>query len=74
MPKAATQNRLGRASHALKSCAANVGAAAFSARCDELEALARSGQVSDAPALVRVIVEDYRLAEAALSARLLQVA
>src|SRR5436190_6216817 len=66
--------RLGRASHALKSCAANVGAAAFSARCDELEALARAGQVSDAPARVRGIVEDYRLAETALAARLLQVA
>jgi CheY-like chemotaxis protein/HPt (histidine-containing phosphotransfer) domain-containing protein len=67
-------DRMGRASHALKSCAANVGAAAFSARCDELEALARAGQVPDAPARVRGIVEDYRRAEAALSARLLQVA
>jgi CheY-like chemotaxis protein/HPt (histidine-containing phosphotransfer) domain-containing protein len=67
-------NRLSRASHALKSCAANVGAAAFSARCDELEALARGGQVPDAPARVRSIVEDYRRAEAALSARLPQVA
>src|SRR4051812_35184477 len=66
--------RLGRASHALKSCAANVGAAAFSARCDELEALARAGQVADAPARVRGIVEDYRRAETALAARLLQVA
>jgi CheY-like chemotaxis protein len=66
--------RLGRASHALKSCAANVGAAAFSARCDELEALARAGQVPDAPGRVRGIVEDYRRAEAALAARLLQVA
>jgi len=67
-------NRLGRASHALKSCAANVGAAAFSARCDELEAMARAGQVPDAPVRVRGIVEDYRRAEAALSARLLQCA
>jgi CheY-like chemotaxis protein len=66
--------RLGRASHALKSSAANVGAAAFSARCEELEILARSGQVSDAPARVRVIVEDYRRAQAALTARLPQVA
>ena len=66
--------RLGRASHALKSCAANVGAATFSARCEELEALARAGQVSDAPARVRGIVEDYRRAETALAARLLQVA
>jgi CheY-like chemotaxis protein/HPt (histidine-containing phosphotransfer) domain-containing protein len=66
--------RLGRASHALKSCAANVGAAAFSARCDELEALARAGQVPDAPVRVRAIVEDYRRAQAALTARLPQVA
>ena len=66
--------RLGRASHALKSCAANVGAAAFSARCDELEALARAGQVPDAPARVRAIVEDYRRAEAVLTTRLPQVA
>jgi HPt (histidine-containing phosphotransfer) domain-containing protein len=63
-----------RASHALKSCAANVGAAAFSARCDELEALARAGQVPDAPARVRGIAEDYRRAQAALTARLPQVA
>jgi HPt (histidine-containing phosphotransfer) domain-containing protein len=66
--------RLGRASHALKSCAANVGAAGFSARCEELEALARAGQVPDAAARVRGIVEDYRRAEAVLAARLLQVA
>jgi signal transduction histidine kinase/CheY-like chemotaxis protein/HPt (histidine-containing phosphotransfer) domain-containing protein len=66
--------RLGRASHALKSCAANVGAATFSARCDELEALARAGQVPDALTRVRTIVEDYRRAEAALAERLPQVA
>src|SRR5205814_163612 len=66
--------RLGRASHALKSSAANVGAAVFSARCEELEALARAGQVPDAPTRVRAIVEDYGRARAALTARLPEVA
>ena len=66
--------RLGRASHALKSSAANVGAAIFSARCEELEALARAGQVPDAPTRVRAIVEDYGRARAALTARLPEVA
>jgi two-component system sensor histidine kinase/response regulator len=66
--------RLSRASHVLKSCAANVGAGAFSARCDELEGLARTGEVPDAPARVKAIVEDYRRAQAALTARLPQVA
>jgi signal transduction histidine kinase/CheY-like chemotaxis protein/HPt (histidine-containing phosphotransfer) domain-containing protein len=66
--------RLYRASHALKSCAANVGAGAFSARCDELEGLARTGEVPDAPERVKAIIEDYRHTEAALTARLPQVA
>ena len=39
---------LHQASHALKSVSANVGAIALSSRCKELEAMARSGIVSDA--------------------------
>jgi HPt (histidine-containing phosphotransfer) domain-containing protein len=63
-----------RASHTLKSASANVGAVLLSAHCKELEALARTGSVSDAPSRVATIVEDYRRAGAALTARLPQVA
>jgi two-component system sensor histidine kinase/response regulator len=65
---------LHRASHTLKSASANVGAALLSAHCKELEALARAGSVPDAPSRVGTIVEDYRRAQAALTARLPQVA
>ena len=65
---------LHRTSHTLKSASANVGAAVLAAHCKELEALARSGPVSDAGYRVATIVEDYRLAEAALTARLPKVA
>ncbi len=65
---------LHRASHTLKSASANVGAVLLSAHCKELEALTRTGSVPDAPSRVAAIVEDYRRAEAALTARLPQVA
>jgi len=65
---------LHRASHTLKSASANVGAALLSAHCRELEAMARAGSVPDAAARVETIVEDYRRAQAALTARLPQVA
>src|SRR5262249_34080560 len=63
-----------RASHALKSVSANVGAVALSSRCKDLEALAKSGTVPDAPRMVRAIGEDYRVVQAILSERLPQVA
>jgi signal transduction histidine kinase/CheY-like chemotaxis protein/HPt (histidine-containing phosphotransfer) domain-containing protein len=66
--------RLHRASHTLKSASANVGAALLSAHCKELEAMARAGSVPDAPSRIATIVEDYRRAQAALTARLPQVA
>src|SRR5258708_18332781 len=65
---------LHRASHTLKSASANVGAVLLSARCKELEAVARTGSVPDAASRVATIVEDYRAAEAALTARPPQVA
>ena len=65
---------LHRASHTLKSASANVGAALLSAHCKELEAMARAGSVADAAARVETIIEDYRRAQAALTARLPQVA
>jgi HPt (histidine-containing phosphotransfer) domain-containing protein len=65
---------LHRASHTLKSASANVGAALLSARCRELEMLARQGAVPDAAARVSMIVGDYQLAKAALTARLPRVA
>jgi signal transduction histidine kinase/DNA-binding response OmpR family regulator/HPt (histidine-containing phosphotransfer) domain-containing protein len=66
--------RLHRASHTLKSASANVGAALLSAHCKELEAMARAGSVPDAPSRIATIAEDYRCAQAALTARLPQVA
>jgi signal transduction histidine kinase/CheY-like chemotaxis protein len=65
---------LHRASHALKSASANLGAVVLSTHCKELEALAKSGTITDAPRLVSVIREDYRTVEARLSNRLPRVA
>jgi CheY-like chemotaxis protein/HPt (histidine-containing phosphotransfer) domain-containing protein len=63
-----------RASHALKSASANLGAILLSTHCKELEVLSKSGTVTDAARLVKVIREDYRIVEARLSHRLPQVA
>ena len=64
---------LHQASHALKSASANVGAPLLSARCRELERMARAGSVLNATARVKVIVAEYRRAEAALLAYLARV-
>jgi two-component system, sensor histidine kinase and response regulator len=66
--------RVHHASHALKSASANVGAVTLSSHCRELEAIAQSGDISEAATIVAAIVEDYRAAELLLSARLPQVA
>jgi len=63
-----------RASHALKSASANVGATVMSTHCKELEALAKSGSVQEAAQLVKDIRENYRTVEARLSERLPRVA
>ena len=65
---------LGRASHTLKSSSANVGAVILSSRCQELEAVARSGRVSDAGSRVTAILEAYRAAASALSSRVTRAA
>ena len=65
---------LHHASHALRSVSENVGAVILSARCGELEAMAQSGVVAAAGAMVGAILEEYRAVEIALSARLLKVA
>jgi signal transduction histidine kinase/DNA-binding NarL/FixJ family response regulator len=65
---------LHRASHTLKSASANVGAVALSMHCKEVEALARNGLVPDAPSRIETIIEDYRRAQTALTARLPRVA
>jgi CheY-like chemotaxis protein/HPt (histidine-containing phosphotransfer) domain-containing protein len=65
---------LHHASHALKSASANVGAVVLSSRCEELEAMAQTGVVCGAAAIVGAILEDYRAVEIALSARLPKVA
>jgi CheY-like chemotaxis protein len=61
---------LSRASHMLKSNSANVGAMRLSARCSELEKMARSGMAVEACTLVSAVIEDYGMATAALSAHL----
>ena len=63
-----------RASHALKSASANLGAIVLSTHCKELEALSKSGTITDAARLVKAIREDYRSVEARLSNRLPRVA
>ena len=63
-----------RTCHALKASSANVGAIALAGRCEELEAMARIAAVSDAAARVAAIIEDYRRARDALTARLPAVA
>ena len=63
-----------RASHALKSASANLGAIVLSTHCKELEVLSKSGPVTDAALLVEAIREDYRTVEARLSDRLPRVA
>jgi two-component system, sensor histidine kinase and response regulator len=63
-----------RASHALGSASANLGAILLSTHCKELEVLSKAGTVTDAARLVNVIREDYRIVEARLSHRLPQVA
>ena len=63
---------LHRTSHALKSASANVGAFPLSNRCKELERMARAGSVFNPAARVKVIVAEYRRAEAALLAYLAQ--
>jgi CheY-like chemotaxis protein len=63
-----------RASHALKSASASVGAVLLSSRCKELEALARSGAVPDAARMVEAIRKDYRTVEVSLPERLPKVA
>jgi HPt (histidine-containing phosphotransfer) domain-containing protein len=63
---------LRQASHSLKSAGANVGALPFSNRCKELERMARSGSVPNPTARVKVIVAEYRRAEAALLAYMAQ--
>ena len=63
-----------RASHALKSASANVGAVVMSTHCKELEALAKSGAVQEAAQLVDEIRDNYRAVEARLSERLPRVA
>ena len=65
---------LHHASHALKSVSANVGAVILSSRCGELEAMAQSGIVAGAGRMVGAILEDYRVVEILLSARLPKVA
>jgi len=61
---------LWRASHSLNSASANIGATLLSARCKELEWMARAGPVLNPTARVAAIATEFRRAEAALLAYL----
>ena len=65
---------LHRASHALKSASANIGAVRLSAHCKKLEALAGSGPVPNAIDLVEAIRQEYAMVEDNLATRLPRVA
>ena len=65
---------LHRASHALKSASANIGAVRLSAQCKSLEALAGSGPVPNAIDLVEAIRAEYAAVEDNLATRLPRVA
>lgn len=65
---------LGQASHALGSASANIGASLLSARCRELERMARAGSVLKPAAAVTEIEVQFRRAEAALAAHLAEAA
>jgi len=59
-----------QAAHSLKSSSAQVGALAFSAHCKELEALGRANTLTNAPAILACLEEEYPAVHAALSAEL----
>lgn len=61
---------LQQASHSLNSASANIGATLLSARCRELEWMARAGPVLNPASRVSAIVTEFRRAEAALLAYL----
>ena len=63
---------LHHASHTLKSCSATVGASGLASRCEELEAMARTGSVPEAATLVEAISQEHLLVQAALISRLAQ--
>lgn len=54
------------ATHRLNSASVVVGAVRLAARCNELDRMLRTEPVGDAADLIRIIVEEYRRAEAAL--------
>ena len=64
--------KLRDASHTLKSCSATVGAGPLTLRCEELEAMARTGSVPEPAARVEGIAHEYLLVQAALISRLAQ--
>ncbi len=59
---------LRRAAHSLKANSANFGAMALSARCKELEMLAKAGTLAGAADKIASVASDYEQARAALEA------
>lgn len=57
-------------SHTLKSSSASLGAMGLSARCAEIETLARDGQVEGLPALLDAMLDDIQQVRTALAALL----
>jgi len=54
-------------SHSLRSCSAVIGALSLASLCEELEAVARDGSVSDANARIGAISQEYNRVETALT-------
>ena len=54
------------ANHRLNSASLVIGAVRLASSCNELDRMLRTGGTGDAAGLVRIVVEEYRRAEAAL--------
>lgn len=57
-------------SHTLKSSSASLGALGLSARCAEIESMARDGQVTGLPAQLDAMLDDIQQVRVALAALL----
>ena len=65
---------MARVAHAFKSASGNVGAASVVKLCRELERIGRSGQLADAPPLLREIEQQVEALRPLLKAEMGQVA
>ncbi len=61
-------NRLAKVAHGLKGSAANFGARRFRTLAEHIEAIAKGGALSDAPAAIAALREEYQRVITALDA------